>query len=77
MAKTTIKNLVSLILEQIDTRAELEMTFPRDQYIFVENIYDYPELFQTSGAVNQPDDKIRQLSPARTRIRYGGRNGRR
>ena len=69
MAKTTIKNLVSLILEQIDTRAELEMTFPRDQYIFVENIYDYPELFQTSGAVNQPDDKIRQLQPD-DKIRY-------
>jgi len=63
MAKTTIKNLVSLILEQIDTQTELEKTFPRDQYVFVENIYDYPELFQTPGAERQPDDKIRQLQP--------------
>lgn len=63
MAKTTIKNLVSLILEQIDTQSELEKTFPRDQYVFVENIYDYPELFQDPRAERQPDDKIRQLQP--------------
>jgi len=63
MAKTTIKNLVSLILEQIDMQAELDQTFPPDQYVFVENIFDYPELFQDVQDVQQPDDKIRQLQP--------------
>jgi len=62
MPKTTIKNLVSLILEQIDTQSELDKLFPPDEYIFVENIYDYPELFQPRTQ-EQPDDKVRQLQP--------------
>ena len=63
MAKTTIKNLVSLILEQINTKAELDITFPPDQYVYVQNIFDYPELFEPVEDVEQPDDKVRTLQP--------------
>jgi len=59
MAKTTLKNLVSLILEQVNIAAKVNEIFPPDKYVFVENIYDYPILFQNPGQ----EDNIRQLTP--------------
>lgn len=52
MAKTTIKNLVSLILEQIDGQNRVNEIFPLDQDVLVDDLRKYPELFiplQTTG----------------------------
>jgi len=59
MAKTSLKNLVSLIMEQVNVAARVNEIFPPDKYVFVEDIYDYPILFQTPGQ----EDNVRQLTP--------------
>lgn len=70
MAKTSIKKLVSLVLEQVNTRAELNKLFPPDQYIFVEDLTDFPQLFQPINDETPKDirpdfnyEKTRELEP--------------
>jgi len=66
MAKIPIKQLVSLIKEQIDNRGTLNQLFPPDKDVYVDDLKKYPELFQTQQDVApQPDDrgKIRTLEP--------------
>ena len=61
MAKIPIKHLVSLIKEQIDNQGTLNQLFPPDKYVFIENITDYPQLFQP---IESPrDEKIRTQQP--------------
>jgi len=63
MPKTTIKNLVSLILEQINPKDRLDYLFPPDQYVYIQNIYDYPELLEKPEEAGEPEDNVRQLQP--------------
>ena len=55
MPKTTIKNLVSLIIEQINNKAIVDQLFPPDADVYIDNPLKYPELFDSVEDVNEPE----------------------
>lgn len=65
MAKISIKKLVSLILEQLNTREVLDKLFPPNKNVFVDDLNKYPELFEPVEVENEPEVEkpIRQLQP--------------
>jgi len=46
MAKIPIKHLVSLIIEQINTKGELNRLFPPDKDVYIDDLSKYPILFE-------------------------------
>jgi len=78
MAKIPIKHLVSLIIEQINYKAELDKQFPPDKNVYIDDYNKYPILFEPveknnssdigqnnipQGNVNPERGKIRTLEP--------------
>jgi len=53
MGKTSIKNLVSLIMEGIITKDELNRLFPPGEFIFIDDLEKYPELFDNVVSVER------------------------